>query len=132
MKMIFPFYANNIENRRKYNLAVSNSASCLANELYKRQVSKPGVKHFIFVAGSYGAGKSFFIQSLYEKNKSELEDCIVYEGSITTKSIDGKIKEGKDGRIKLFNCSGATPSKDGCCPCKCKQHRSGRWSGRQW
>lgn len=91
MKMVFPFYAENIENRRKYNLAVSNSAACLANEIYRRNVSKPGIKRCIFVAGSYGAGKSFLIQSLLENYKSELEGTIIYEGSITTKSIDGKI-----------------------------------------
>lgn len=91
MKMVFPFYKDDIENRRKYNLAVSNSAACLANETYRRQVENPNIKRCIFVAGPYGAGKSFLIQSLYEMHPEELEDCVVYEGSITTKSIDGKI-----------------------------------------
>lgn len=92
MKLVFEKYANDIEFRRKYNLAVSNSAACLANRAFKIAISAPKVKHCIFVAGAYGSGKSFFIQSLYEKNKNELEDCIVYEGSITSKAIDEKIE----------------------------------------
>lgn len=91
MKMVFPFYAENIENRRKYNLAVSNSAACLANETYRRAVCQKDAKRCIFVAGPYGAGKSFLIQSIFEEDKEKLENSIVYEGSITTKSIDGKI-----------------------------------------
>lgn len=107
MKMVFPFYQENIENRRKYNLAVSNSAACLANEAYKRALDKPEIKRCIFVAGPYGSGKSFFIQSLYEKEKGELEGCIVYEGSITTSSIDGKIdyaiEKGKKIDLIILN-----------------------------
>lgn len=91
MKMVFPFYKNDIENRRKYNLAVSNSAACLANETYRRQTEDPNIERCIFVAGPYGAGKSFLIQSLYETHKNDLDKCVIYEGSITTKSIDGKI-----------------------------------------
>ena len=91
MKLVFDKYANDIEFRRKYNLAVSNSAACLANKAFKLAISKPEIKHCIFVAGAYGSGKSFLIQSLYEKNKDELEECVVYEGSITSKAIDEKI-----------------------------------------
>ena len=101
MKLVFPFYAENLENRRKYNLAISNSAACLANETFRRQICKPGVKRCIFVAGAYGAGKSFFIQSLFEKYKENLEQSIVYEGSITTKSIDGKIDYAIDNNIEV-------------------------------
>ncbi len=91
MKLVFPFYADNIENRKKYNLAVSNSAACLANEAFRRELENEEIQRVIFVAGPYGSGKSFFIQSLFEKNKEELEHSIVYEGSITSKAIDGKI-----------------------------------------
>lgn len=91
MKLVFPFYADNIENRRKYNLAVSNSAACLANEAFRRELENKEITRAIFVAGPYGSGKSFLIQSLFEKNKNELEHSIVYEGSITSKAIDGKI-----------------------------------------
>lgn len=91
MKLVFEKYANDIEYRRKYNLAVSNSAACLASRAFKVAISNPKVKHCIFVAGAYGSGKSFLIQSLYEKNKEELKECVVYEGSITSKSIDEKI-----------------------------------------
>lgn len=91
MKLVFDEYANDIDYRKKYNLAVSNSAACLANKAYKAAVAAPNIKHCIFVAGAYGSGKSFMIQSLFEKHSEELEDCIVYEGSITTKAIDEKI-----------------------------------------
>ena len=85
MKMVFPFYADNIENRRKYNLAVSNSAACLANEAFQREINNEEIKKCIFVAGPYGSGKSFLIQSLYEKNEEQFKDAVVYEGSITSK-----------------------------------------------
>lgn len=91
MKLVFDKYANDIEYRRKYNLAVSNSAACLANKAFKIAISNSAIKHCIFVAGSYGSGKSFLIQSLYEKNKEEVNNCVLYEGSITTSSIDEKI-----------------------------------------
>lgn len=99
MKLVFTEYANNIEFRKKYNLAVSNSAACLANRAFKIAISKPNIKHCIFVAGAYGSGKSFLIQSLYEKNKEELENCIVYEGSITSKAIDEKIDTALENGI---------------------------------
>ena len=92
MKLVFENYANDIEFRRKYNLAVSNSAACLANKAFRIAIADPKIKHCIFVAGAYGSGKSFLIQSLYEKHKEELEECVIYEGSITTKSIDEKIE----------------------------------------
>lgn len=91
MKMVFPIYAENIENRRKYNLAVSNSAACLANEAFRQILRRPGIKRCIFIAGPYGSGKSFMTQALFEKYPEELEGTIMYEGSITTKAIDGKI-----------------------------------------
>ena len=43
MKMVFEVYARSPENRNKYNLAVTNSAACLANEYYKRAVSNPQI-----------------------------------------------------------------------------------------
>ena len=101
MKMVFPFYAENVENRKKYNLAVSNSAACLANEAYRREIDKKDVERCIFVAGAYGSGKSFLIQSLFEKNREVLKDSIIYEGSITTKAIDGKIDYALEHGIKV-------------------------------
>lgn len=102
MKLVFEKYEKDIAFRRKYNLAVSNSAACLANKAFRIAISDPNVKHCIFVAGAYGSGKSFLIQSLYEKHKEELEGCVIYEGSITSKAIDEKI----DTAIK----NGATPN----------------------
>lgn len=107
MKMVFPFYLESVENRKKYNLAVSNSAACLASTAYKSAVCEPGVERCIFVAGPYGSGKSFMIQSLFEKNKEELKGSIVYEGSITSKAIDGKIdwaiEQGKKVDMIILN-----------------------------
>lgn len=100
MKLVFPFYAENIENRKKYNLAISNSAACLANEMFRRSLLKPNISRCIFVAGAYGAGKSFLIQSLFETNSNELEGNIIYEGSITSKSIDSKIDYALEHNIK--------------------------------
>lgn len=101
MKLVFPFYANNIENRKKYNLAVSNSAACLANIAYRKAICEKGVTRCIFVAGPYGSGKSFFIQSLFERKGEMLEHSIVYEGSITSKAIDGKIDYAIEHGIKV-------------------------------
>ena len=101
MKMVYPFYADNIENRRKYNLAVSNSAACLANEIYRKSICKTGIERCIFVAGAYGAGKSFLVQSIYENDKSKFDNCIVYEGSITSQTIDSKIDFALEHGIKV-------------------------------
>lgn len=101
MKMVFPFYAESIENRKEYNLAVSNSAACLANETFRRAIKENEVERCVFVAGPYGSGKSFFIQSLFEKAPEKLKKSIVYEGSITTKSIDGKIEYALENNVKV-------------------------------
>lgn len=101
MKMVYPFYADNVENRRKYNLAVSNSAACLANVAYRKSATNPEIKRCIFVAGPYGSGKSFLIQSLFENDKEVPEGSIIYEGSITTKAIDGKIDWAIENGIEV-------------------------------
>lgn len=107
MKLVFDEYANNIEYRKKYNLAVANSAACLANLAYRTKIKESDADYCIFVAGPFGSGKSFLIQSLYEEKKEELKNCIMYEGSITTKTIDEKIdfaiKSGKIPCIIVLN-----------------------------
>lgn len=91
MKMLFDIYAESMENRNKYNLAVTNSAACLANEYYTRQVQNPDIKRCVYIAGPYGAGKSFFAQSLFVAGAIP-EDTIVYEGSITFPAFGEKVK----------------------------------------
>ena len=91
MKMIFDVYAESQENRGKYNLAVTNSAACLTNEFYTRAVHNEEVKRCIYVAGPYGAGKSFFIQSLFLAGIIP-NDTIVYEGSITAPAFGKKVE----------------------------------------
>ncbi len=92
MKMVFPFYARSKQNRALYNLSITNSAATLTNEAYRRAILKPNVKRCIFLLGPYGAGKSFFAQSLFENDKNGmLQDSIMYEGSITPPAFDEKI-----------------------------------------
>lgn len=103
MKMIFEFYAYDQKNREKYNLAVTNTAAVLANEEYIRMIKKEETKKCIFIAGPYGAGKSYFAQSLFENDETgEMKDAIVYEGSITPPAFDEKIQLAID--------NGVTPS----------------------
>ena len=44
MKMTFKFYAESLENRRKYNMSVTNSAAVLTNELYIRTINNNNIK----------------------------------------------------------------------------------------
>lgn len=99
MKMIFDIYAESQENRGKYNLAVTNSAACLTNELYMRTLNDENVTRCIYVAGPYGAGKSFFVQSLYEAHAIP-ENTIVYEGSITAPAFGEKVEKAIKSNIK--------------------------------
>ncbi len=93
MKMVFPFYAKSSENRKMYNQSITNSAAVLTNEAYQREILNPDVKRCIFVVGPYGAGKSFFVQSLFEGDKNgELGGSIVYEGSITPPAFGEKVQ----------------------------------------
>lgn len=93
MKMTFPFYAKSIENRRLYNMAITNSAAVLTNEAYIRALQNKEVKRCIYITGPYGAGKSYFTQALFECNQDGLlEGSIVYEGSITPPAFGEKIK----------------------------------------
>ena len=91
MKMVFEIYAESPENRSKYNLAVTNSAACLTNEIYKRIIQNKDFKRCIYVAGPYGAGKSFFVQSLFLTEVLP-QDTIVYEGSITAPAFGEKVE----------------------------------------
>ena len=69
MKMTFKFYAESLENRRKYNMSVTNSAAVLTNELYIRTINNNNIKRSIFILGPYGAGKSYFAQALFENKE---------------------------------------------------------------
>ena len=99
MKMTFDIYAKSQENRGKYNLAVTNSAACLTNELYIRTLKDENIKRCIYIAGPYGAGKSFFAQSLYMANAIP-KDTIVYEGSITAPAFGKKVERAMRNNIK--------------------------------
>ena len=93
MKMTFPFYAKDFENRKLYNMSITNSAAVLTNEAYLRAIQKEDIKHCIFITGPYGAGKSYFAQSLFEGDKEGLlDESIVYEGSITPPAFEEKIQ----------------------------------------
>ena len=101
MKMIFDFYAESIENRKKYNMSVTNSAAVLTNELYIRTIKKSDIKKCIFIVGPYGAGKSYFVQALFE-NKELLDNGIIYEGSITPPAFDEKIQLAIDNEVTPY------------------------------
>lgn len=92
MKMVYPFYAKNLENRKKFNLSITNSAAVLTNEAYRRAILKEDVKRCIFIVGPYGAGKSYFAQSLFEYEDINLKNSIIYEGSITPPAFDEKVE----------------------------------------
>lgn len=94
MKMVYPFYAKNNENRKLYNLAITNSAAVLTNEAYRRAILRNDINRCIFIVGPYGAGKTYFSQSLFENNINEnlLKDSIIYEGSITPPAFEEKIE----------------------------------------
>ena len=91
MKMVFQVYAESQENRGKYNLAVTNSAACLTNEFYMRTIQNSDVKRCVYIAGPYGAGKSFFTQSLFLAGVIP-NNAIVYEGSITAPAFGRKVE----------------------------------------
>ena len=100
MKMVFPFYAKSLENRKKFNLSITNSAAVLTNEAYMRALQRPDVQRCIYVVGPYGAGKSFFAQSLFEREgHGLLKNAIVYEGSITPPAFAEKVRHAIDNNV---------------------------------
>lgn len=103
MKMVYPFYAESFENRTKYNLSITNSAAVLTNEAFRRAIQRPDVQRCVFIVGPYGAGKSYFSQSLFEREEhGMLANSIVYEGSITPPAFGEKVQYAID--------NGVTPS----------------------
>lgn len=93
MKMVFPKYRKDLEHRRRFNMSITNSAAVLTNEAFERAMRREDVHRCIFVVGPYGAGKSFFAQSLFENDKyGLLSDGVLYEGSITPPAFDRKIE----------------------------------------
>lgn len=101
MKFIYPFYASSLENRVKYNEPITNSAACLTNERYRRAILSGKYEHCIFVAGPYGAGKSFFSQSLFESDSEGLlNDAILYEGSVVPPAFGEKVGFAIENGVK--------------------------------
>ena len=84
-KEIFPLYNSDRNSRNLFISAVHNSSACLANEQFQRLAKDDSITDCVFLTGVPGAGKSFFIQSLY--NSGEINNnTVVYEGDIN--SID--------------------------------------------
>lgn len=93
MKMVFPKYRDDLEHRRRFNMSITNSAAVLTNEAFERAMRRDDVHRCIFVVGPYGAGKSWFAQSLFENDKyGLLSEGVLYEGSITPPAFDNKIE----------------------------------------
>lgn len=105
-KEVFPEYSESMETRKKYAEVVHNSAAVLAGELFIRNASDESIKDCIFLTGVPGAGKTFFIQSLYVSGQIP-EDVMIYEGDITNESIKEKfkliIKNNKGVHIIVIN-----------------------------
>lgn len=100
MKMVYPFYAKRMDNRRLYNMSITNTAAVLTNEAYMRAIKDDDVKRCIFIVGPYGAGKSYFTQSLFENDKDGmLDESIVYEGSITPPAFEEKLIYAMDNGV---------------------------------
>lgn len=49
MQMLYPNYRESKENRAKFYLSVGNSAACLANEYYRRQIKSKDVDKCIYI-----------------------------------------------------------------------------------
>ncbi len=90
-KEVFPEFIESMEARRKFATVVHNSAAVLANELFIRNARDERIKECVFLTGVPGAGKTFFIQSLYLSGQIP-EDIMIFEGDITNESIKEKIK----------------------------------------
>lgn len=93
MKMVFPRYRNDLMHRQKFNLSITNSAAVLTNEAFERAMQRDDIHRCIFLVGPYGAGKSYFAQSLFATNMyGLLDDSVLYEGSITPPAFEQKIE----------------------------------------
>lgn len=99
MKETFSVFSVSPINRKKYNLTIHNSAAVLSNELFKQMLESKMFKHCIFLTGAPGAGKTFFIQSLF-LTKSISEDTLVYEVNITSPSIFSKIESAQMNSVE--------------------------------
>ena len=109
MKEIFPEYSESLESRTRYDLSVHNSCAWLAQELYNRQIKSDKVEECIFVTGMPGAGKSFFVQSLFANGEIK-DNQIVFEGSLCNlKASKEKMQQlvdmGKKIQIIVINPS---------------------------
>ncbi|MBP3707800.1 MAG: hypothetical protein J6J36_04235 [Clostridia bacterium] len=100
LKMVYPFYAGKFEHRERFNTAITNSAAVLTSEVFSRAVRNPEVDKCIFVLGPYGAGKSYFVQSVFEVlDENDFKGTIVYEGSITPPAFNNKVQEAIDNGL---------------------------------
>lgn len=98
MKETFQLYASSPENRKKYNIALHNSAAVLASELFTKLIATKKFKHCIFLTGAPGAGKSFFIQSLFLSNMIT-DNTLVFEINVTSPAIYEKINEAQKNGV---------------------------------
>ena len=100
-KEIFPEFSRNKETRKKFDLAVHNSSAWLAQKLFEGKIKDPSVKECIFLTGVPGAGKSFYIQSLFEEHKIS-DGTIIFEGSLCNlEAAIAKFKMLEERGIKI-------------------------------
>jgi hypothetical protein len=55
---LFPDYAQSLESRAKYRVAVHPAAQWVRDELFQRALNDPDKKEVVFTAGGNGAGKT--------------------------------------------------------------------------
>lgn len=80
-KEIFSEFSMSKESRKEFDLSVHNSSAWLAQTLFEKKIEDSSVKGCIFLTGVPGAGKTIFIQSLFDEGKIP-DGFIVFEGSI--------------------------------------------------
>lgn len=106
-KEIFTKYSNSPEARKKYDLSVHNSSAWLSQKLFEQMIDDPSIKGCIFLTGVPGAGKTIYIQSLFNAGKVP-KGYIVYEGNIcnipTTSAKIQMLKDrGKEVLIQVLS-----------------------------
>ncbi len=101
MKETYPLYSESVSSRQKYGGVIHNSSACLAAEVFARKVKDPNINKCIFLTGVPGAGKSYLIHSIIFAGVLG-NDVMVYEGDITTPTIEEKMAMARDNGKEIL------------------------------
>jgi hypothetical protein len=83
---LFPDYTASLQSRLRFALAVQRSAAYVADEVYKRILSGPGLGDALFTAGGTGAGKTTAIRTSSQTSGLISEAAIVYDSNFNSLS----------------------------------------------